>query len=100
MSRSITLEFSSGTELLFEPSTTKRQLLLPEGVETLKDLIQFISQEWIPDEKRRALFKQGDEVRPGILVLINDTDYELEGGISYQLKDGDVIVFISTLHGG
>jgi ubiquitin related modifier 1 len=38
--------------------------------------------------------------RPGILVLINDTDWELEGEGDYQLKDGDEIVFISTLHGG
>jgi ubiquitin related modifier 1 len=38
--------------------------------------------------------------RPGILVLINDTDWELEGEGDYVLKDGDEIVFISTLHGG
>jgi molybdopterin converting factor small subunit len=38
--------------------------------------------------------------RPGILVLINDTDWELEGEGDYILKDGDEIVFISTLHGG
>jgi molybdopterin converting factor small subunit len=38
--------------------------------------------------------------RPGILVLINDTDWELEGEGDYILKDGDEVVFISTLHGG
>ena len=38
--------------------------------------------------------------RPGVLVLVNDTDWELEGEGDYQLKDGDEIVFISTLHGG
>ena len=38
--------------------------------------------------------------RPGILVLVNDTDWELEGEGAYVLKDGDEIVFISTLHGG
>ena len=38
--------------------------------------------------------------RPGILVLVNDTDWELEGEGEYQLKEGDEIVFISTLHGG
>ena len=38
--------------------------------------------------------------RPGILVLVNDADWELEGEGEYQLKDGDEIVFISTLHGG
>jgi molybdopterin converting factor small subunit len=38
--------------------------------------------------------------RPGILVLINDTDWELEGEGDYELKEDDEIVFISTLHGG
>lgn len=38
--------------------------------------------------------------RPGILVLINDTDWELEGELDYRLEDGDEVVFISTLHGG
>jgi ubiquitin related modifier 1 len=38
--------------------------------------------------------------RPGILVLINDADWELEGEEEYVLQDGDEIVFISTLHGG
>jgi ubiquitin related modifier 1 len=38
--------------------------------------------------------------RPGILVLINDVDWELEDEEEYVLKDEDEIVFISTLHGG
>lgn len=38
--------------------------------------------------------------RPGILVLINDADWELEGEDKYELKDRDSILFVSTLHGG
>ena len=38
--------------------------------------------------------------RPGILVLINDADWELEGEDQYQLVDGDNVLFVSTLHGG
>lgn len=38
--------------------------------------------------------------RPGILVLINDADWELEGEEEYELKSGDNILFVSTLHGG
>lgn len=38
--------------------------------------------------------------RPGILILINSTDWELEGELEYELEEGDGIVFISTLHGG
>ena len=38
--------------------------------------------------------------RPGILVLINEADWELEGEDGYELKEGDKILFVSTLHGG
>ena len=38
--------------------------------------------------------------RPGILVLINDADWELEGEAAYLLQSGDEVVFVSTLHGG
>ncbi|KAI8989160.1 hypothetical protein BD414DRAFT_486244 [Trametes punicea] len=51
-------------------------------------------------KEREELFIENGTVRPGILVLVNDADWELEGEGEYQLKDGDGIVFISTLHGG
>jgi len=38
--------------------------------------------------------------RPGILVLINDADWELEGEEDYEIQSGDNILFVSTLHGG
>ena len=41
-----------------------------------------------------------DFSRPGVLVLINDADWELEGEASYELQPRDNIVFVSTLHGG
>ncbi|BFZ58767.1 Ubiquitin-related modifier 1 [Savitreella phatthalungensis] len=41
-----------------------------------------------------------DDVRPGILVLVNDDDWELEDGPRWALHDGDVVTFVSTLHGG
>lgn len=41
-----------------------------------------------------------DDRRPGILVLINDADWELEGEASYELQPRDNIIFVSTLHGG
>ena len=41
-----------------------------------------------------------DYSRPGVLVLINDADWELEGKESYNLADGDNVLFVSTLHGG
>ncbi len=58
---------------------------------------------WVRDhllQERPELFMAGDSVRPGILVLVNDADWELEGALAYELQDGDAVAFISTLHGG
>ena len=46
------------------------------------------------------LFVLGETVRPGILVLVNSTDWELLGQLDYVLQQNDHVVFISTLHGG
>lgn len=46
------------------------------------------------------LFIQGNScssLQSGILVLINDADWEL---LNYQLQNQDSILFNSTLHGG
>ena len=42
----------------------------------------------------------GNDRRPGILVLVNDADWELEGGEKYELQRNDSVLFVSTLHGG
>lgn len=51
-------------------------------------------------KERPEMFVQGGVVRPGILVLVNDADWELCGGAEAEVEDGDEISFISTLHGG
>ncbi|KAH7915919.1 ubiquitin-related modifier 1 [Hygrophoropsis aurantiaca] len=61
-------------------------------------LLHYLREKHLTD--RPELFMEKDTVRPGILVLINDTDWELEGEGDYVLKDKDEIVLISTLHGG
>ena len=51
----------------------------------------------LQDGKRPILTRSR---RPGILVLINDADWELEGEADYVLEPRDNILFVSTLHGG
>ena len=53
-----------------------------------------------PDQAHMLFVRGSETVRPGVLVLVNDADWELEGETAYLLQDGDRIVFISTLHGG
>ncbi|KAI9179671.1 Ubiquitin- modifier 1 [Blastocladiella emersonii ATCC 22665] len=95
----LTLNFSGGMELLFGGvKTTKVEVPLSEGAATIRDLLPWVRDNLLTE--RAELFMDDESVRPGILVLINEADWELEGELDYVLAQGDDIVFISTLHGG
>ncbi|GIY21242.1 ubiquitin-related modifier 1 [Caerostris extrusa] len=94
----VTIKFSGGLELLFK--NQKEHLVeLPESNEkwTIKSLIIWIRENLL--QERPELFIEGESVRPGILVLVNDSDWELVGDLGYEVQSTDTIVFISTLHG-
>ncbi|KAH8689690.1 ubiquitin-related modifier 1 [Talaromyces proteolyticus] len=100
---SIAIEFTGGLEILFE-NKRKLQLSIPakreDGTPTnISWLIHYLVEHEMRD-KRKELFVLEDHVRPGILVLINDADWELEGEEAYEIQPGDNILFVSTLHGG
>ncbi|XP_040818983.1 ubiquitin-related modifier 1 isoform X1 [Ochotona curzoniae] len=108
---SVEVEFGGGAELLFD-GVKKHQVTLPGREEPcvttvcpapssagdIRNLLVWIKKNLL--KERPELFIQGDSVRPGILVLINDADWELLGELDYQLQDQDSVLFISTLHGG
>ncbi|KAI4486041.1 PREDICTED: ubiquitin-related modifier 1 [Polistes canadensis] len=93
----ITIEFGGGAETLFDKKRIYK-VNLPADEWTLRNLIYWIKDNLLKD--RLDLFMQGDTVRPGILVLVNDTDWELLGQGDYVLQPNDTVLFISTLHGG
>ncbi|XP_017121773.1 ubiquitin-related modifier 1 homolog [Drosophila elegans] len=94
----IILEFSAGAELLFG-NIKKRQIALDGSQKwTIANLLKWMHSNILTE--RPELFLQDDTVRPGILVLINDTDWELLGELDYELQPNDNVLFISTLHGG
>lgn len=95
----ISVHFSGGAELLFN-KVKKHEVVLPknENPWNIKRLLVWIKDNLL--KERPGLFVQGDSVRPGILVLINDADWELMGELEYEIQENDTIVFISTLHGG
>ncbi|KAI8074015.1 ubiquitin-related modifier 1 [Gongronella butleri] len=97
----INVEFSGGMELLFN-NERKHKISMPAQIDgrptKLQDLLLHIRDDIMTEKK--DLFVDNDTVRPGILVLINDVDWELCDELEYQLEDKDEIVFISTLHGG
>ncbi|ETR99989.1 ubiquitin related modifier 1 [Trichoderma reesei RUT C-30] len=97
------VEFSGGLEMLFSDQR-RHSLVLPAKDQdgkpsTIAYLIHHLCEHVMKDS-RKELFVLQDHLRPGILVLINDADWELEGEEEYELKSGDNILFVSTLHGG
>lgn len=98
MSLPILVEFSGGAELLFGNVKKLPLNLETSGEWNLKKLIAFLRDTHL--KERPELFASCDSVRPGILVLVNDTDWELLGDKDYLIQANDNILFISTLHGG
>ena len=99
MSLNVTLEFSGGAELLFG-HIKKHEIKLNtlEQKWNIKKLLIWMKDNLL--QERPELFLQGDTIRPGILVLINDADWQLFDETDYELVNNDTITFISTLHGG
>ncbi|KYN42365.1 Ubiquitin-related modifier 1 like protein [Trachymyrmex septentrionalis] len=93
----LTIEFGGGAELLFD-GKKRHEVDLPGEEWTLKRLLSWLRDNLLTE--RPELFMQGDTVRPGILVLVNDADWELLGEGDYKLCPRDKVLFISTLHGG
>ncbi|KAM0324050.1 hypothetical protein ACHAQA_008238 [Verticillium albo-atrum] len=100
---SLTVEFSGGLEMLFDDQRKHAVSIPAQGEDgtpaTIAHLIDHLCKNVMKDS-RKELFVLQDHIRPGILVLINDADWELEGEEAYELKAGDNILFVSTLHGG
>ena len=100
----LSIEFTGGLEMLFS-HTRLHHVLLPsvdpsnQQSATVGFLVHWLCDNLMAD-RRKELFVLDGRVRPGILVLINDADWELEGEEGYELREGDSIVFVSTLHGG
>lgn len=93
-------EFLGGLDQIFGKVKSSK-FDVPEGT-TVTDLLQIIVDKHLEHEKDKCMFLDDDGVsmKPGILVLINDVDWELEGEGEYVLQSGDLVSFTSTLHGG
>ena len=94
------VQFGGGLEMYFN---NEKELALQishptDKSYTVRDLIEKLRVGHMSDKEE--MFVQNGTVRPGIIVLINETDWELEGTNDYELENNDTIAFISTLHGG
>ena len=93
----IKCEFSGGLETLFDNQKTL-SVEINEG-SNIQDLLNILRNSHL--KKTPELFVTTDNrIRAGVLVLINDDDWELHGCEDYMLENKDSIAFVSTLHGG
>ncbi|KAI9502372.1 Ubiquitin- modifier 1 [Coemansia spiralis] len=93
----VNVEFSGGMERLMKDQASSIQAKLPEPA-TIRDLIIHVRDNVVEDKKE--LFSKNDTVCPGILVIINGSDWEVEDSEDTVLSNKDTVLFISTLHGG
>lgn len=96
----VKVEFAGGMDLLFGGTKEADIEVHSSGDQpvTIVDVMVHCRDKLLTE--RPELFMKGGSVRPGILVLINDADWELMGTTDAEVDEGDSIVFISTLHGG
>lgn len=97
--QTVKVQLAGGCELLFGSSTLSLSHVVPVGA-TAAQLIVILKEKYITDRPELFVDGTGVGLRPGILLLVNNCDIEVYGGMSYQLQEGDEIDFISTLHGG
>ena len=93
----IKVELGGGLEILFD-KVKEYEIELTENKNTIKDVILVMLDKIKGDS---SLFATKDGIiKPGIIVLYNDSDWEIYEKENTKLENKDTVSFISTLHGG
>ncbi|KHJ90094.1 hypothetical protein OESDEN_10067 [Oesophagostomum dentatum] len=96
------LEFTGGSEFLVGNQKEHEVSVPCEGdTVTLFELMRYVKDVMLKVglSSKRYAFENGT-VTPGVLVLINECDWQLLDCEKTELHNGDVVTFLSTLHGG
>ena len=90
---------SGGMELLFDNvRNVKVDIPAKDSLLTVRETMAWMRDNLL--KERPEMFMKGDTIRHGVLVLVNDADWELSGLEDSEVENGDKVTFISTLHGG
>ncbi|OII74870.1 uncharacterized protein cubi_03002 [Cryptosporidium ubiquitum] len=95
----IKIEFSGGLEVLTGDKQNVEIDLNDLESNSMKNLILYVKENIIQYRKDHFI-ETGSKIKPGIIVLVNNCDWEILGGENYVLSNGDLVTFIMTLHGG
>ncbi|MHA2364129.1 MAG: MoaD/ThiS family protein [Candidatus Hodarchaeales archaeon] len=76
------------------------EIQIPDQEEefTLKSLLQELNRRH--QEKFWTYFDQDWSPKRGTIILINDVDYAVLGGLDITLKPNDQVTFVPTISGG
>ncbi|CAP73764.1 uncharacterized protein PODANS_2_11240 [Podospora anserina S mat+] len=101
----ISVDFLGGLDTLFSNKTSHTislPLLNPSDSSpaNVGFLISYLVKHHLKHPRTEFFVQDDGHLTPGILVLINEADWELEGEEECELKAGDKVVFVSTMHGG
>uniref|UniRef100_A0A0K0EJI4 Ubiquitin-related modifier 1 homolog n=1 Tax=Strongyloides stercoralis TaxID=6248 RepID=A0A0K0EJI4_STRER len=96
----VELQFGGGVEMIFNNQKSIKINLDDNKKWTVKDILDWLLKNLMKDCEMPEIFIVNGNVRPGILVLINDCDWEVLDGVNTVINNNDTITFISTLHGG
>ncbi|KAL3894272.1 MAG: hypothetical protein SGCHY_005371, partial [Lobulomycetales sp.] len=97
----IHVEFAGGLELLLDgrkEASVALPVADPAAPPRMQQLLLHVADHLVCHSRDLFLKPDTMQLRPGILVLINEVDWELEGECEYLLQEGDRIVLISTWH--
>ena len=95
----VSMSCSGGMELLFDNHRNVEVNIPAKGdILTVRETMAWMRDNLL--KERPEMFMKGDTIRPGVLVLVNDADWELSGLEDSVIENGDKVTFISTLHGG
>ena len=93
----IKVELGGGLEILFD-KIKEHEIELTEDKNTIKEVILKMLEKIKGDS---SLFATNEGIiKPGIIVLYNDSDWEIYDKENTKLENKDTVSFISTLHGG
>ena len=67
-----------------------------EGL-TMKDLFNKILE---PDSYLKSVWKDPEEIDRDSMILRNDVDIGVTGGLETVLNDGDILIILPLVHGG
>ncbi|KAJ5069574.1 rurm1 protein [Anaeramoeba ignava] len=94
----VTIEFLGGLDALVEKQKEVKTTL-PKEITHLKHLIIWIKENLMKSRQEEFVTNEL-QIRPGIMVLVNEIDWALLDEENYEIQQNDRIAFLSSLHGG